>query len=386
MKRIGVFTGSRANYSSTKTIIRAIQKDSSLELVSIVGGAATLSRYGAIDKVMVEEGLPKPNFTFNMYIDGESHADMAKSCGLGLMEMSTILANSEIDALVVVGDRYDVMAPVIAAAYMNIPIVHTMGGEVTGTIDESIRHAITKFAHLHLVANEDARSRVIKMGEVPENVVTVGCPRMDLVKEAIDSDELTNDYFFKKYSGVGPMVDIDSDFLLVSFHPVTTESDSIRNQVNELMLALNNFSLPTIMIWPNFDAGGNDVAKSIRTFRENYNPDWLHLQTNFSVEDYSRLMARTKCLIGNSSSGIREGAFIGTPVVNIGSRQISRLRAENVVDCDNDFKSIIEAISFQLDSGRYESSDLYGVGCTGKSIIDSLKTFKLLNVQKKITY
>jgi UDP-hydrolysing UDP-N-acetyl-D-glucosamine 2-epimerase len=386
MLRIGVFTGSRANYSSTKTIIRALDKDPRTEVVSIVGGAATLARYGKIDKVMVSEGLPKPHFTFNMFIDGESHADMAKSCGLGLMEMSTILSNVELDALLVVGDRYDVMAPVIAAAYMNIPIIHTMGGEVTGTIDESIRHAITKFAHLHLVANDDAKARVEKMGEHADTVINVGCPRMDLVKEAVETDLLNTSDMYNKYRGVGTDVSIDDDFLLVSFHPVTTEAEDIRNQVNSLLEALSYFELPTIMLWPNFDAGGSEVAKAIRTFRENKSPEWLNVQTNFSVEDYSRLLNRTRCLVGNSSSGVREGAFLGTPVVNIGTRQQDRLKASNVVDCGYESSDIIESIEKQLSQKKYPSSGIYGDGMAAEKIIEAVLSADFSKVQKKINY
>ena len=386
MLRIGVFTGSRANYSSTKTIIKNLNEDSNIEVISIVGGAATLSRYGAIDKQMVDDGLPKPQFIFNMYIDGESHGDMAKSCGLGLMEMSSILANVEIDALVVVGDRYDVMAPVIAAAYMNIPIIHTMGGEVTGTIDESIRHAITKFAHLHLVANDDAKNRVIKMGESTSSVFTVGCPRMDLVREAIKTDNLNTDKFYQKYKGVGPKVDIDSDFLLVSFHPVTTEADDMRRHVDELLLSLLELAMPTFMLWPNFDAGSSSVSKTIRSFREKYNPEWLHLQTNLSVEDYSRIMNRCLCLIGNSSSGIREGAFLGTPVVNIGSRQKMRLRSKNVIDCAPQKDMILKSVITQIQHGRYEPSSIYGDGNTGRKILEVIKNYEFVSCQKTICY
>ncbi|WP_415902806.1 UDP-N-acetylglucosamine 2-epimerase [Neptuniibacter sp. QD29_5] len=384
--RVGVFTGSRANYSSTKTIIRGLETDPNIDLISIVGGAATLSRYGAIHELMVDDGLPKPDYIFNMYIDGESHGDMAKSCGLGIMEMSTILTNANLDAIVVVGDRYDVMAPVIAAAYMNIAIVHTMGGEVTGTIDESIRHAITKFAHLHLVANEDAKERIIKMGEPEETVQTVGCPRMDLVKEAIENDTLRDKDFFEKYKGVGGNVSIEGDFLLVSFHPVTTEADDLREQVDSLMLALNEIKMPTIMIWPNFDAGSSAIAKSIRTFREKENPQWLHLQTNFSVEDYSRLMSRALCLVGNSSSGLREGAFIGTPVVNIGSRQNSRLSAHNVIHCEPKTTEIVDSIKVQLQHGKYKSSFLYGDGKAGQKIVSLIKNLDPKKVQKRINY
>ena len=384
--RVGVFTGSRANYSSTKTILANLENEPTVELISIVGGAATLSRYGAIHKAMENDGLKKPDYAFNMFIDGESTTDMAKSCGLGLMEMSSILGNANLDFLVVVGDRYDVMSAVIAAAYMNIPIVHTMGGEVTGTIDESIRHAITKFAHVHLVANQDAFDRVKKLGEDPKFIFNVGCPRLDVVKSAIENDNLTNEYFYNKYSGVGAHIDLDREFLLVSYHPVTTEIDDMRNQVDNLLEALDELRLPTIMLWPNFDAGSSLIAKSIRTFRELKQPDWLDIQTNLSVEDYNILMNRTACLVGNSSSGIREGAFIGTPVVNIGSRQNSRICADNVRQSDIQAKNITDNIKYQIGHGKYERNMLYGDGETGPRITEIIKNMSSVNVQKIITF
>lgn len=384
--RVGVFTGSRANYSSTKTILFYLQKDPTIELFSIVGGAASLMRYGQIHEAMVRDGLKKPDYIFNMFIDGESTSDMAKSCGLGIMEMSSILANANLDYLIVVGDRYDVMSAVIAAAYMNIPIVHTMGGEVTGTIDESIRHAITKFAHVHFVANEDAFNRVKKLGEDSKFIFNVGCPRLDIVKSAIEFDKLTNEVFYNRYTGVGNKVDIGADFLLVSYHPVTTEIDDMRYQVDNLLEALNVLKIPTIMLWPNFDAGSSLIAKSIRTFRELYKPDWLNIQTNLSVEDYSILMNRTLCLIGNSSSGIREGAYIGTPVVNIGTRQQFRLCGKNVLHCNYLARNIVNSIRTQLKICKYSQDTLYGDGNTGLRIVEILKNLPAINVQKTLTY
>jgi UDP-hydrolysing UDP-N-acetyl-D-glucosamine 2-epimerase len=384
--RIGVFTGSRANYSSTKTIIQNMSKDPDIQLISIVGGAATLSRYGALDKKMVEEGLPKPDFIFNMFIDGERLSDMAKSCGIGIMEMSSALNNLSLDALLVVGDRYDVMAPVIAASFMNIPIIHTMGGEVTGTIDESIRHAITKFSHIHFVANNDARERVIKLGENPQHVHNVGCPRLDLVKQAIEKECLTNLSFHERYSGVGERQNIEKDFILASFHPVTSELEDMRRQVDELLKALNEIKMPTILLWPNFDAGSSQVAKSIRTFREKKKADWLSVYNNFSVEDYSILMNRTSCLVGNSSSGIREGAFIGTPVVNIGTRQNSRIHGNNVIQVNCEADAISKAIKMQLKHGKFDKEYIYGDGSAGEKILNILKSKPMPAPQKKIMY
>lgn len=388
LKKVAVYTGSRANYSSSKTIIRAVCDSDHLQLINIIGGAGPLKRYGDLPTLMVSDGLPPPDYQFTSFISDEDSASMAKSCALGLLEVATVLENSKPDMLVVVGDRYDVMSAVIAGAYMNIPIVHTMGGEVTGTIDESIRHAITKFANVHLVANEDAAVRVRKLGEAPSSIYNVGCPRMDIVKEAVDSKLLTSEIFNRRYPGVGAVVDIDSPFILASFHPVTTAPSANRREVQRLLESLAVLKVPTILLWPNFDAGGGDVAKAIRTFREHVSPDWLSLHTNFSVEDYSQLLQRTVCLVGNSSSGIREAAFLGTPVINIGSRQDRRVRAENVTDISDagDIR-IISKISELMETGKkYPSSTLYGDGRTGPRIAKILEEISIETTQKTITY
>ena len=173
MKSIAVFVGSRANYSSCKSIMRAIQAHDDLQLQVVIGGAAVLDRYGNIESMIQNDGFAI-DAKFYMIIEGENPITMAKSTGLGIIELSMIFNNLKPDIVLVVGDRFDVMAPTIAAAYMNIPIAHTMGGEISGTIDENIRHAITKMAHLHFPANEDARKRIVKMGENPEFVLVQG--------------------------------------------------------------------------------------------------------------------------------------------------------------------------------------------------------------------
>ena len=175
MRKICVFVGSRANYSSIKSVMQAVKDHNDLELQVVTGASAILERFGNVDQLIRDDGFI-PNYTFHNLVEGENPVTMAKSTGLGLIEMSMILNNLKPDAVVLVGDRFEVMAVAIAAAYMNIPIAHTMGGEVTGTIDESIRHAITKFAHYHFPANEDAKQRLIKLGEDPKHVYNVGCP------------------------------------------------------------------------------------------------------------------------------------------------------------------------------------------------------------------
>lgn len=389
MRKVLVFTGSRANYSSTRTIMRAVVEHPGLELQTVVGGAALLDRYGNIEKLMAADGFAI-DAKFHMIVEGETPVTMAKTTGLGLIDLSMIFDNLKPDVVVVVGDRFDVLAPTIAAAYMNIPIAHTMGGEVSGTIDESVRHAITKFAHIHLPANEDARERIIKMGERPETVFNVGCPRMDLVREKLGELKHTpidQNTFFTTYKGVGGKFGVQLDrFLLVSQHPVTTEFGKNRETVEEILYALRELAMPTIMLWPNADAGSDEISKGIRSFREKHQPQWLHLFTNLPFEVYLHLMSLTACLIGNSSSAVREGSYIGTPAVDVGNRQHRRLKGANLIEVPSDRTAIIKAIRQQLANGRYPGEALYGDGTAGRRIAEILSTIEVPNVQKVISY
>ena len=385
MKRICVFVGGRANYSSIKSVMSAVKAHPKLELQVVLGASAILDRFGKVEDLIRKDGF-EPNFTFHNIIEGETPTTMAKSTGLGLMDASMIFNNLKPDMLVVVGDRFEMMSVTLAAAYMNIRIVHTMGGEVTGTIDESIRHAITKFAHIHFPANEDSRERIIKMGEDERYVFNVGCPRTDLV-----SDELKNDSYevlknlFKVYGGVGKDFNLKESYLLVSQHSVTTEFGNNRWQIEQTLKALEELSMPVIMLWPNADAGSDDISKGIRTYREKNNPEWLHLFKNLPTRIYIHLMNTTSCLVGNSSSGVREGAFIGTPVVNIGTRQNKRLRTNNVEQVGYESHEILVGIKKQLAHGKYESSDIYGDGKAGVQIAEILVNAEP-SIQKTITY
>ena len=385
MKKICVFIGSRANYSSIKSVMKAVKAHPKLELQVVLGASAILERFGKVKNLINEDGF-EADAIFHNIIEGDNPATMAKSTGLGLIDASTIFNNLKPDMLVVVGDRYEMMSVTLAAAYMNIRISHTMGGEVTGTIDESIRHAITKFAHIHFPANEDSRQRIIKMGEDEKYVFNVGCPRTDLVAEELQNNsfEVLKD-IFEIYGGVGNTLNLSQPYLLVSQHSVTTEFGDNRKQIEETLKALEDLQMPTIMLWPNSDAGGDEISKGIRIFRESKNPKWLHMFKNLPTHIYIHLMNTTSCLIGNSSSGVREGAFIGTPVVNIGTRQNKRLRNNNVIQVDYDTKDIVVAIKAQIEHGKYESSDIYGDGTAGKKIANILVDCEP-SIQKTIVY
>ncbi len=390
MRKVCVFTGSRANYSSCKSIMRAVQKHPALELQVVLGGAAVLDRYGNIETLVKADGF-EVDAKFYMIVEGENPITMAKSTGLGVIELSMIFNNLQPDLVVVVGDRFDIMAPAIAASYMNIPIAHTMGGEVSGTIDESIRHAVTKLAHLHFPANEDARERIIRMGESPETVHNVGCPRMDLVKEIVEAHHegppLDQEWLYANFKGVGGRFDIQREaFLLVSQHPVTTEFGENRRHMEETLAALERLGKPTIMIWPNADAGSDEVSKAIRTFRERVRPEWLHLFINLPIDVYIRLMASCACVVGNSSSAVREGAFMGAPAVNIGTRQAGRLRGTNLVDVDYDRDQIHDAILERMQNREIAPDTIYGDGQAGERIAALIAGTERIDPQKRICY
>jgi UDP-hydrolysing UDP-N-acetyl-D-glucosamine 2-epimerase len=268
---------------------------------------------------------------------------------------------------------------------MNIPLAHTMGGEVTGTIDESIRHAITKLAHIHFPANQDSADRILRLGEEPHGVHVVGCPRIDLLAEVLANGSPSLDAEWLDREGVGGHISTDEPFLLVSQHPVTTEYGQAEGQIAETLMALHDLRMPTVMLWPNVDAGSEDVSRGMRKFREAHNPEYIRFYKNFPVETYLRLMHSAACLVGNSSASIREGAFIGAPAVNIGSRQDGRERASNVIDVGHDRIAIAEAIRRQLKHGRYAPAHLYGDGQAGARIADILARTSL-SVQKRIQY
>lgn len=383
-KTICVFIGGRANYSSIKSALIAINEHPGLELKIILGSSALLKKYGNLEKILKKDGFEIEE-KVQMLVEGDVPSAMVKTTALGLLGLADVFERIQPDYVVVIGDRYEVMAPTIAAAYMNIPVAHTMGGEVTGTIDESIRHAITKFAHVHFPANKESGERIIKMGEEKERVFVVGCPRIDTVKKIIDENPDVPTEVFEQCGGVGPIFDLHQPFILISQHPVTTEYTKAEHQIQETINGAMRTGLPIILLWPNSDAGTEGISQGIRKFRESHPNVMLHAFTNLPIAMYVRLMNNTACLVGNSSSGIREGAFLGTPCVNIGTRQAGRERGSNVIDVDCDRKVIEAAIKQQIQHGKYLSEPIYGDGTAGEKIAQILYETEV-EVQKRITY
>lgn len=383
MKKICVVVGSRANYSSIKSAMKAIQNHPALELQLVVAASAILDRYGSVAQLIEQDGF-KPNAAVNMLIEGETPLTMAKSTGLGLLELPTVFDQLNPDIVLTVGDRFETMSTAVAAVFMNITLAHTMGGEVSGTIDESTRHAITKLAHIHFPASADAANRIRRMGELEKHIHTVGCPRIDLIADIMRSEESPNiDDIMAK--GVGDKLNLEEPFLLVSQHPVTTEYGQGKNQIFETLEAVSLSGIPAIVLWPNADAGSDDISKGMRIFREQGKANNMHFFKNLPIDVYIKLMMKTICLIGNSSSGIRDAAFIGTPVINIGTRQQNRERGDNVVDADYDRHDILSKINLQKEHGHYCTNSVYGDGEAGKRIAEILAKVDP-EIQKYMSY
>lgn len=382
-RKICVVITARPSYSRIKSALKAIQEHPNLELQLVIAGSALLDRYGNAVEFIRKDGFEAMAKVY-MVLEGENPTTMAKTTGLGLMELTNVFYNLQPDAVITIADRFETIATSIAAAYQNIPLVHIQGGEVTGSIDEKVRHANTKLADLHLVSNEDARERVIKLGEDPEMVINTGCPSIDLAKEIAGENELCFDPL-QKYGGVGENINWQDGYVVVMQHPVTTEYSKARNHITETLQAVHQSGLPAFWFWPNVDAGSDGTSNGIRTFREQQNPENIHFFKNMDSLDFLRLLKHSKMIIGNSSAGIRESSYLGIPAIDIGSRQNRRLKAENVHHIAYDQKEILGKIEELKKNGRYDSSTLYGDGNSGKKIADILASVEL-RFSKSITY
>jgi UDP-hydrolysing UDP-N-acetyl-D-glucosamine 2-epimerase len=384
-RTVCVVIANRANYGRIKSALRAIQQHPQLNLKLIACSSAVLSHYGDASSIIEQDGFEIHARLFSA-LEGNTPATMAKSVGLSIIELTTQFEHLRPDVVVTIADRYEMLAVATSAAYMNIPVAHTQGGEITGSIDERVRHAVTKLADLHFPATHLSCEHLVRMGERADFVWMVGCPSIDLVVEtSLDIDGLD---LPARYGGIGVPLDVGDPFLLVLQHPVTNEYRAGQDQIKETLHALDRLAMPTLMLWPNIDAGSDEVSRGIRHFREQCNPSWLYLLRNVTPEDYVRLLNRASVIVGNSSSGLREGGFLGIPCVNIGTRQQGRERDKNVLDVDYDRDAIYSAIQTQLRAGRYPPSSRFGDGNAGNRIADVLANADLtaIRAQKRLHY
>jgi len=372
-RKVCVVVASRANYARIKYLLKAINEDNRLKLQLIVGASALLYKFGRAVDIMAQDGF-EPDWRIHYLVEGENLTTQAKSTGMGIIELSTAFGELEPDVVVTVADRYETMATAIAASYLNIPLAHVQGGEVSGNIDDKVRHAITKLSYLHFPSTKKSAERIIKMGEDPERVFLTGCPALDIVHH-IDKALLPKEYFAEK--GTGIPFDPGKEYILILQHPVTTSFGDGTEQMRETLAAAKDIPMTKLLLWPNADAGSDDVSKAIREFHEANRDANFSYHINFSPEVYANLLANASCLVGNSSSFIREGSFLGTPAVIVGDRQEGREHGANVTFAGYDRKDILSKIQAQIKHGRYPSEKIFGTGCAGERIAKHLEEVPL---------
>ncbi|MGH9769647.1 MAG: UDP-N-acetylglucosamine 2-epimerase [Blastocatellia bacterium] len=379
-RKICVVLVDRANYGRLKPVMRAIASRPELELQTIAAGTMMLERFDQPVNIVRADGFDIDSEIY-LELEGSTPATMAKSVGFGVVEFAGELQRLKPKVVLLIGDRYEALSAAIAAAYMNICIAHIQGGEVSGSIDESARHAISKFAHFHFPSTRRSAEYLIRMGERPETILAIGCPSSDIARK-LDralAPEIVND------AGAGAEVDVTKPFLLALFHPTTTEFGGERAQMESLLEALDRLETQTILLWPNIDAGADHISKAIRVFRVNRQPRWLRTLTNLAPEDYLKVLANAACAIGNSSSFVRDAGYFGTPVALVGSRQEGRETDLHVTRVAPLADQICEATVAQLNYGRYAPSSLYGDGFVSERIAQALSEIEPY-VQKRLSY
>lgn len=382
MRKVCVVVTARPSYARIKSVLEAVRDRPDLELQLVVGASALLERYGPAIDVIRADGF-EPDAIAYMVVEGENLVTTAKSTGMGVVELASVFERLQPDIVVTVADRYETIATAIAASYMNIPLAHVQGGEITGSIDEKVRHAVTKLADIHLVCTELAAERVVRMGEEPANVFLTGCPSIDLADRVANEHETFDP--FERYAGVGDEFDVDQDYIVIMQHPVTTEYMDAAKQIDETLVALTKVQLPVFFFWPNVDAGSDRISKRIRQFREENDLPHVYFFKNLPPEDFLRLVNRARCVIGNSSVGIRECSYLGVPVVNIGTRQHGRERGPNVIDVASSSDEIVAALERHLSGEPVPRAQLYGDGQAGERIAAVLATCEL-SIEKRLTY
>ena len=382
VRKICVVTGSRAEYGLLKNLMQRIKEDPDLELLTLATNMHLSDSHGLTYKNIENDGFIV-NSLVDLQLAGDNPADMGLYTGRAFAGLSDSFHRLKPDVIVLLGDRYEILAAAGAALFQKIPVAHIHGGEITeGAFDNAIRHAVTKLSHLHFTANEEYRKRIIQMGEQPGNVYVAGAPGIENILNITTLDrsgfEKKFNFCFRKHN------------FLVSFHPVTLDDinsgDQFRNLLEVLQRQKDSFFMITR---PNSDTGSAEINKLIDEFRNNH-ADRCRVETNLGQLNYISALKLFDVVIGNSSSGIIEAPSTGTPSVNIGTRQQGRLMAESVINCTHELSDIEAAIQLALDPDFRKMcksvENPYGMGNTSRYILEILKNTDLKSLINKKFY
>lgn len=385
--KVAVVINNRANYARIKSFLLNSKKYKNLQLDLILAASSVVEKFGELEAIIKKDGLKISKKLFTI-IEGDRPITMAKTTAIEISELSNVFENNRPDYVFAIADRFETLSVAVAASYMNIPLLHLQGGEVTGSIDESVRHAISKFANIHFPATTNSKNNLIKMGENPKTIFNVGCPSIDLAK-TIEKKKSTLKSILNKYKfSMQDKISLSNikDYIIVVQHPVTTEYTETKKQIKSTIDAISKLNIQTIWLWPNVDSGSDIISKELRIAREKGYLEKTLFIKNLSADDFLILLNNSKCIVGNSSVGIRESSYLGVPSINIGKRQNGREKAENVVQVKHHVGDILSAIKYQLKKKKYKKSYLYGDGKSGKKITNIILKLNIKNTQKRLFY
>jgi len=381
MKRIILYvSGSRADYGLMRSVLFRIKNTPDLELHVAVTGMHLMPELGnTIDEIQ------KDGFTchrIDVIQERDSKESMASFIGCFIQKCVPVINDIKPNFILLLGDRGEMLGSAIVGTYMGIPVVHIHGGEITGTVDEIARHAITKLSHIHLTATKESAQRIIRMGENPLNVHVVGAPGLEQIQE---KDLLAPGEIHQKYN-----LNLSKPILLVLQHPVLFDEEESTFQIKQTLEAIHELNEQSLIIYPNADAGGREMIKEIKKYEKYPN---IHIHPNLEHKDFLSLLRISSVLIGNSSSGIIEAPSFGIPVVNIGTRQEGRTRGENIIESGYKKEEIKSAIKYALHNIDFKeharnAKNPYGDGKTSRRIVDILEKTKITPdlIQKRMTY
>ncbi len=370
-RTISVVVASRANYGRIKSVLSAISNHSSFRLDLVLAASAVLYRFGDISQTVENDGF---NISHKIYsvVEGENHNTMVKSTASLMSELSTYYSATQPDAVLTVADRHETLATAICASYSNIPLIHTQGGEQTGSIDDKVRHSITKLSNIHFPATENARNNLISMGENPDYVFNSGCPALDLCR----TTNLSIDHIENPMLGNGAIIDFSKNYSLIVYHPVTDNLEQAAPTVKSIIDYVTQTDSQFIWLWPNVDAGSDVISKTLRTSRDSNSvfSSKVRFVRSYTPEDYLRVLKNAQYVLGNSSSFIRECSLLAVPALLIGDRQRSRElgpNARTLEEC-SDVDSLSQAISLLPSKNSIASSNLYSHTNSGAYIVEKL--------------
>lgn len=359
--RVCVVLTARASWAKLQTVCAALRQTTDLQIVC--AASAVLERYGNVSAVLEAQGFTIAERVYSVY-EGANLVTSAKETGALFTALTDTYMRLRPDVVMVCADRHEILAAAGAAKYLHIPLAHLQGGETSGSVDNSVRDAVTQLSDYHFVCTERAKFRVVSLTGDFEHVWNFGCGSIDLAREALSDPPVTAD----ELGGAGAPIDLSRPFVVLLQHPVTSEADEAGTQ---MAVTLEAMTAPTICFWPGEDAGAEAMSKQIRL------RPWLHTVRSLPPRRFLKLVTQAACLVGNSSAGIREASYLGVPVVNIGTRQHGRQRGPNVIDVPHEGAAIASAVHRQMAHGPYPSSTLYGSGDAGPQIASAIHALRL---------